>query len=193
MTMRNITKLVCCGAALALMLGVAADVGAGKPDKPDKPGHPGQGDPKTQACTLADDSDATSTECTVGVDAKSFGPLGMAIEAGTSLADTFAALNGAGTYTGLGRVLKRQGFLDFTFNTDGSDCRPLEFGEPTGSELPGDVCHYLLQVRYGVYDRKGDSVIFQNSLAWLYDHSLPEGGQLISVVGDTANLQFLFE
>jgi hypothetical protein len=187
--MHDMKRLACCGAALALTLGVAADAGAGKPDKP---GHPGAKEPKTQACTL--DGDATSTECLVGIDPGSFGPLKMDIKQGSELADTFAALGGEGEYEGLGRVLKRQGFLDFTFNLPASECRPLDWDDVMGPGLADEgVCQYLLQVRYGVYDRKGDSVTFGvNSQAWLLDTWLPEQ-QLISEPGDTASLYFEFE
>jgi hypothetical protein len=189
MTMRGIKNLVCGAASLALLLGVPAAVGAGKPDKGDKPGHPGKGDPKTQACVVT--GDATASECTVGIDPKSFGPLTMEVAAGTALASTFAALGGAGPYDGLGRVLKRQGFFDFTLPDTG--CRPLSSDDVMGPHLADDnVCRYLLQVRYGVYNRKADTVDFVASQAWLLDTWLAEN-QLISDVGSTATLKFQFE
>ena len=53
--MRNLARLACFGAALALVLGLTGDVRAGKPDKP--AGKPGSDEPKTQACTLTGDAE----------------------------------------------------------------------------------------------------------------------------------------
>jgi hypothetical protein len=183
------------GVALALLLGGPGLAGAGKPDKPDKPGKPGNDAPKTQACVLSGEAEGGGT---VGIDAKSFvGPFTVSVQGG-ELALTFAALGGPGDYVGLARVLKRQGYLDFTFNlpyAQGEDCRPIEFGDVMGPGLEGEnVCQYHLQVLDGVFDRKGDVVTFTNAQVWLFDNwGATREAQKLSPDGARANLRVEFE
>jgi hypothetical protein len=177
--MYRLTKVACGAAALALVLGVTTETRAGKPDKPG--GKPGNDQPKTQACILTEDGDATGGG-EVGVDAKSYGPLTMTVVAEPTgcdpdgetntcnLADVFTPLGTDEPYDGLGRVLKRDGRLDFDFNLDGSTCRPIEWGEEPGPDLDPAVCRYNLLLMNGVYDRKSDSVEFgSGTTAQLFD------------------------
>ena len=175
--MGNLTRLACSTAALALMLGVTADVGAGKP---------GSDQPKKQACTLTGEAEGAGQ---VGIDAKSYGPLTMTVKSG-QLANVFATL-GVATYSGQGRVLKSQGRLDFHFDIPASDCRPIAWGEDPG-DLPEGVCRYHLLLQNGVYDRKTDDVVFQaGTEAQLFDYQIPVGeGTLIGE--GSANLMVLF-
>ena len=177
--MRNFTRLACCGAALALALGVTADVRAGKP---------GNDQPKTQACTLTGEAEGTGR---VGIDAKSYGPLTMTVKNG-QLAIVFDTL-GVATYSGRGRVLKSQGRLDFHFDIPASECRPIAWGEEPGS-LPDGVCRYHLMLLYGVYDRKKDDVVFQapGTEAQLFDYDYPVGSGLVLIGEGSANLMLLF-
>jgi hypothetical protein len=176
--MRNLTKLACCGAALALVL-VVSDAVAGKP---------GGGPPVvTQACTLSGDATGRGT---AGITASSRGPLAMDVQTGTQLASTFVALGGAGTYEGTGRVLKKQGRLDFWFDVPARTCRPLEWGEEYPPE-DSDVCCYELLLLNGVYNAKKDLVSFgSGTAAQLVDYCAPAK---ISPDGATASLlvQFL--
>lgn len=176
--MRNLTRLACGGAALALMLAVTADVRAGKP---------GNDQPKTQACTLTGDAEGTGR---VGIDAKSYGPLSMTVQSGP-LAGVFATL-GPATYSGQGRVLKNQGRLDFHFDIPVSACRPPAYGEEPGS-LPDGVCRYHLMLLNGVYDRKANEVVYHapGTEAQLFDYDIPVGeGTLIGE--GSANLMVRF-
>jgi hypothetical protein len=177
--MRNLTKLSCGGAALALALVVADGAVA------DKPG--GGPKPVTQACTLSGDAMGGGT---VGITAASRGTLTMVITANTQLAGTFIALGGAGTYAGTGRVLKKQGRLDFWFDVPDRTCRPLEWGEEYPPEDP-NVCCYELVLLNGVYNSKKDLVSFgSGTIAQLVDYCRAEE---ISPDNATANLlvQFL--
>jgi len=176
--MRNLTKLACCGAALALMLVVADGAVAGKPGAAPKP--------VTQACTLTGDATGGGT---VGITASSRGPLTMTITEG-GLEETFVALGGAGTYGGTGRVLKKQGRLDFWFDIPSRTCRPLEWGETFPPADP-DVCCYELLLLNGVYNSKKDTVSFgSGTTAQLVDYCAP--GK-ISPDGATANLLVIFK
>ena len=175
--MRNLTKLACCGAALALMLVVTDGAVAGKPGAAPKP--------VTQACTLTGDATGGGT---VGITASSRGPLTMEIAANTPLASTFGIL-GVDTYEGSGRVLKKQGRLDFWFDVPARTCRPLEWGE----EFPpadDDVCCYELLLLNGVYDSKKGTVSFgSGTAAQLVDYCAQEK---ITPDGATANLLVSF-
>lgn len=152
--MRNLTKPACCGAALALMLAVTADVAGEKPGGGPKP--------VTQACALTGDATGGGN---VGITASSSGPLTMDIAAGTQLASTFVALGGAGTYEGTGRVLKKQGRLDFWFDIPKDvTCRPLAWGEEIPPVDPA-VCCYELLLLNGVYDSRKDTVWFGSGTA----------------------------
>ena len=165
--MRNLSRLACCGAALALMLAVTADVAGGKPGGGPKP--------VTQACTLSGDA---AGDGNVGITASSSGPLMMDIAVGTQLAMTFSRL-GPGEYQGLGRVLKKQGRLDFWFD---SPTRPT-CNDPA-------VCCYELLLLNGVYDRTKDTVSFgSGTAAQLVDYCAQEK---ISPDGATANLLVSF-
>ena len=176
--MRNLTKLACCGAALALMLVVTDGAVAGKPGAAPKP--------VTQACTLTGDATGGGT---VGITASSRGPLTMTITEG-GLEETFVALGGAGTYGGTGRVLKKQGRLDFWFDIPSRTCRPLEWGETFPPADP-DVCCYELLLLNGVYNSKKDTVSFgSGTTAQLVDYCAP--GK-ISPDGATANLLVIFK
>jgi len=157
--MRDLTKLACCGAALALMLVVTDGAVAGKPGGGPKP--------VTQACVLTGDAEGGGT---VGITASSRGPLTMTINLGTQLASTFGAL-GAGTYEGSGRVLKKQGRLDFWFDYPADlTCRPLEWGEQFPPVDPA-VCCYELLLLNGVYNSKRDTVSFgSGTTAQLVDY-----------------------
>ena len=163
--MRNLTKVACCGAALALMLVVADGAMAGKPG--------GGPQPVTQACTLTGDATGGGT---VGITASSRGPLEMTIASGTQLASTFDelyVLYGAGPYVGSGRVLKKQGRLDFWFDVPARTCRPLEWGEEFPPDDP-DVCCYELLLLNGVYNGKKDTVAFgSGTTAQLVDYCTP--------------------
>jgi hypothetical protein len=176
--MRDLTKIVCCGAALALVLVMTAGVEAGKPGGGPKP--------VTQACELTGDATGGGT---VGITASSRGPLAMTIAPDTQLANTFLALGGAGTYEGSGRVLKKQGRLDFWFDIPTDTCRPLEYGE----EIPPTdttVCCYELLLLNGVYNSKEDTVTFgSGTTAQLVDYCV---NQKISPEGATANLLVQF-
>lgn len=183
--MHRLMTVACGAAALALVLGVTTETRAGKPDKPG--GKPGNDQPKTQACILTEEGDATGGG-EVGVDAKSYGPLTMTVVAepltacdpdtdinSCNLANVIAALQPLDSYYGLGRILKREGRLDFDFNIeDGKpedvDCRPIEWGEEPGPNLDPAVCRYNLLLMNGVYDRKSDSVEFgSGTTAQLFD------------------------
>jgi hypothetical protein len=145
--MRDLTKLAFCGAALALMLVVTADVAGEKPGGGPKP--------VTQACTLGNDATGGGN---VGITASSSAPLAMTVAAGTQLASTFSTL-GAGAYEGLGRVLKKQGRLDFWFDFPADPtCRPIEWGE--APPYDPEVCCYELLLLNGVYNSKKDTVWF---------------------------------
>jgi len=177
--MCNLTKLACCGAALALILVVADGAVAGKPGAAPKP--------VTQACTLTGDADGGGN---VGITASSRGPLEMTIKTDTQLASTFVALGGAGTYGGSGRVLKKQGRLDFWFDVPSRTCRPLEWGETFPPADPG-VCCYELLLLNGVYNSKKDTVSFgSGTTAQLVDYCAP--GK-ISPDGATATLLVQFK
>lgn len=161
--MRNPTKLACCGAALALALVVADGALAGKPGDGPKP--------VTQACTLSGDAEGGGT---VGITASSRGPLTMTVAASTQLAGTFVVLGGAGTYGGTGRVLKKQGRLDFWFDVPTRTCRPLEWGEEYPPE-DSEVCCYELVLLNGVYNSKKDAVSFgSGTTAQLVDYCRAE-------------------
>jgi len=184
--MRQVGTFLATAAVLALVCGVAADATARKPDKPGKPG----GDaPKTQACTLSGEADGQGV---VGVDAKSYGPLTVTALRGM-LDDVFVAggFSPNGSYIGQGRVLKKQGRLDFSFGVTEPECRPKEWGEEPG---PGTgICQYQLILINGVYDRKRDEVAFSatgGTGVLLYDTWLDD--PLISEDG-TANLLVQFE
>ncbi len=100
--MNRLGTLLSSAAVLALVCGVAANA---KPTKV-----------TTQACTLLEDGDA-SGEGDVGIDVRSYGPLAMNILRGgleTLFVEGGFSPNGA--YSGPGRVLKRQGRLDFYFD-----------------------------------------------------------------------------
>ena len=178
--MRNFTRLACCGAALALALGVTADVRAGKP---------GNDQPKTQACTLTGEAEGTGR---VGIDAKSYGDLSMTVQSG-SLAAVFNQELGVGTFSGKGRVLKTQGRLDFHFDLSETGCRPPAYGEEPGS-LPDGVCRYHLMLLNGVYNRKKDDVVFQapGTEAQLFDYDYRVGSGLVLIGEGSANLMLLF-
>jgi len=155
--MRNLTKLACCGSALALMLVVTDGAMAGKPGGGPKP--------VMQACTLSSDADGGGT---VGITAWSSGPLTMTNISG-ELADVFGTLSS--NQTGLGRVLKKQGRLDFWFDPDNAECRPIEWGEVPPYDP--DVCRYELLLLNGVYNSKRDTVSFgPGTEALLYDFVL---------------------
>lgn len=179
--MRKLTRLACGGAALALVLGVTADVKAGKP---------GNDQPKTQACTLTGDAQGAGQ---VGIDAKSYGPLTMTVEEGTALAAVFVRLGVTEAYSGQGRVLKSQGRLDFHFDTPGSECRPIAYGEEPGPGLPAEVCRYHLLLLNGVYNRKANEVEYQapTTEAQLFDYTIPVGSGTLIGEG-SANLMVLF-
>jgi hypothetical protein len=105
------------------------------------------------------------------------------------LAYTFSSL-GTGPYEGTGRVLKKQGRLDFWFQTDGSECRPLEWGEEYPPVDP-KVCCYELLLLNGVYNSKKDLVTFgPGTAAQLVDYCAP--GK-ISPDGATASLLVQFK
>jgi hypothetical protein len=176
--MRTLTRLAGCGAALALMLAVTADVKAGKPGGGPKP--------VTQACTLTGDATGGGT---VGITASSRGPLTMTVSSPTDLATTFGTL-GAGDYEGLGRVLKKQGRLDFWFDFPADPtCRPIEWGEEPPYD-PDEICCYELLLLNGVYDSRKDRVSFgSGTTAQLVDYC---AGQKISPEGATANLLVQF-
>jgi hypothetical protein len=186
--MRRLTKVACGAAALALVLGVTTETRAGKPDKPG--GKPGNDQPKTQACILTEDGDATGGG-EVGVDAKSYGPLTMTVEAGTPLGQVFAVLGTTDPYSGVGSVFKKQGRLDFYFGIEEPECRPAEWGEEPG---PGTgICRYRLILLNGVYVRKADRVEFTAAgaaTAILNDNWLVPGDPEIS--SGTANLVVQF-
>lgn len=180
--MRNLARLACFGAALALVLGLSRDVGAGKP---------GSDEPKTQACTLTGDATGGGV---VGIDAKSYGPLTMFVETGALAAvfnsaqgpepeqNSYPELSVPKTFEGQGRVLKRQGRMDFAFNSDSTACRVREWEEEPGPNLDPEVCQYELLIAYGVYDRKADEVTFTagGNTAQLFDNRIPVGeGMLI--------------
>jgi hypothetical protein len=174
--MRNLTKLACCGAALALMA-VVTDGAAAKPG--------GGPQPVTQACTLTGDATGGGT---VGITASSRGPLTMSVAEETDLATTFGTL-GAGMYEGSGRVLKKQGRLDFWFDVPTRTCRPLEWGEEFPPEDP-DVCCYELLLLNGVYNSKKDLVAFgSGTTAQLVDYC---DNEKISPDDATANLLVQF-
>ena len=110
---------------------------------------------------------------------------------GTQLASTFVALGGAGTYEGLGRVLKKQGRLDFWFDFPADiTSRPIEWGDTPGPDLNPDVCCYELLLLNGVYDSKKDTVTFgSGTAAQLVDYCANEK---ISPDGATASLLVQF-
>lgn len=164
--MSRLTTMACLGATLGLLLGGPGLAGAGKPDKPGKPGNDV---PRTQACTLVGDANGSGT---VGVDAKSHGPLTMTV--GGTLDEVFMCqyFSPEEEYSGQGRVLKKQGRLDFWFDETGSDCRPRDWGEPFGE----GICRYRLILYDGLFDRKGDQVFFENARAELWDNLDENGG-----------------
>jgi hypothetical protein len=177
-TMNRLGTLLSSAAVLALVCGVAADA---KPSKV-----------TTQACILLEVGDA-SGEGEVGIDVKSYGPLAMTVLRG-ELEALFAGggLGPNGSYSGPGRVLKRQGRLDFYFDLPASDCRPAGWEDEPG---PGTgFCQYRLILLNGVYDRKPDTVEFTDGTEALlvdswgvvygYDPLISEG---------TANLVVQFE
>ncbi len=179
--MRNLTKLACCGAALALMLVVTDGAVAGKPGAAPKP--------VTQACTLTGDATGGGT---VGITASSRGPLEMAVKArhGAGEHIRLSLHPGRDLYEGTGRVLKKQGRLDFWFDVPVRTCRPLEWGETFPPADP-DVCCYELLLLNGVYNSKKDTVSFgSGTTAQLVDYCANER---ISPDDATANLlvQFL--
>jgi len=180
--MHNLTRLACCGAALALMLVVSADLTAGKPGGGPKP--------VTQFCTLDGDAGGTGT---VGITASSSGPL-MMIVLGGELAGVFDALGGPQTFAGQGRVLKKEGRLDFHFNSDGGNCRPIAWGEKPGPGLPSEVCRYHLLLLNGVYNRTADDVVFQAPIteAQLFDYHPELGNGLVLIGEGSASLMVLF-
>lgn len=153
--MRKLTTVACGAAALALVLGVTMETRAGKPDKPG--GNPGSHQPRTQACILTEDGDATGGG-RVGVDVGSTGPLVMTVKDGTPLGQVFAELGTTDPYSGVGSVFKKQGRLDFYFGIEEPDCRPAEWGEEPGSGT--GICRYRLILLNGVYARKADRVEF---------------------------------
>lgn len=178
--MRDLTRLACCGAALALILVVTDGAVAGKPGAGPKP--------VTQACALSGDASGSGQ---VGITASSSGPLTTQIAAGTRLASTFLALGGAGTYEGLGRVLKKQGRLDFWFDVPADvTCRPIEWGDEPGPDLDPAVCCYELLLLNGVYDSRNDTVWFGTGTeAQLVDYC---ANQKISPEGASASLVVRF-
>jgi hypothetical protein len=197
----RLTKVACGAAALALVLGVTAETRAGKPDKPT--GTPANDQPKTQACTLGEEGDATG-EGQVGIDAKSYGKLTLTLVEGKPLESVFSgALSDLMTFHGQGRVLKRQGYLDFHFDSGDTSqdlvgCRPIEFGEEPGPGLDPDVCQYHLQMLNGVYDRKADTVTFTNTMAQIFDYrsSMPNedgSGYKLLIGSGSASVLVQFE
>jgi len=177
--MRDLTKLACCGAALALALVMTAGVEAGKPSGGPKP--------VTQACELSGDATGGGN---VGITASSRGPLTMTIALDTQLASTFGRFGGAGTYEGSGRVLKKQGRLDFWFDSPADpNCQPLEWGEEIPPVDPA-VCCYELLLLNGVYDSRKDTVWFgSGTVAQLVDYC---GNEKISPAGASADLVVRF-
>jgi hypothetical protein len=177
--MNELTKLACGAAALALVLGATAETTAGRP---------GDDKARTQACVLTGDATGGGQ---VGIDAKSDGSLEMTISADTSLARVFDLL-GVSSYSGLGRVLKREGRLDFYFGVEEPDCRPAEWGEQPG---PGTgICRYRLILLNGVYARKAGTVEFAatgGADAALYDNWMVPGDPLLA--SGTADLVVRFE
>jgi hypothetical protein len=175
---RRAGALLASAAILALVFGVTANA---KPSKV-----------TTQACTLLDDGDASGGG-DVGIDVKSYGPLSMTVLGG-GLEALFegGGFSPNGAYSGPGRVLKRQGRLDFYFDLPASDCRPAGWDDEPG---PGTgFCQYRLILLNGVYDRKADTVEFTDGTEALlvdswgvvygYDTLISEG---------TANLVVQFE
>jgi hypothetical protein len=178
--MRRLGTLLSSAAVLALVCGVVADA------KPKKPGPK----PATQLCEL--DGDATGGG-QVGINVTTYGTLTM-INLEGELDDVFIRagdFSPNGSYTGQGRVLKRQGRLDFSFGVLEPDCRPKEWGEDPG---PGTgICQYQLILLNGVYHRKQDEVVFSatdGTEVLLYDTWLDDP---LIVEGGTANLLVQFE
>jgi len=185
--MRNFTKLACCAATLAVVLGVATRAEAGKPDKP------GGDQPKTQACVLSGDATGGGQ---VGIDAKSYGPLAMTVVSGGQLELLFGAggFGPNGAYSGLGRVLKNQGRLDFYFDSPASVCRPADWGDEPG---PGTgICRYRLILLNGVFAQKAERVEFTatgGAGGLLYDNWGVVYGYDPLISSGTANLQVQFQ
>ena len=176
--MNRLGTLLSSAAVLALVCGVAANA---KPTKV-----------TTQACIL-DGADA-SGEGDVGIDVRSYGLLEMNILSG-DLETLFVEgdFSPIGSYSGLGRVLKRQGRLDFYFDLAAPDCRPGDWDEVPGPDT--DICQYRLILLNGVYDRKADTVWFTDGTeALLVDSWGVTGGYepLISQ-GTVTNLVVEFE
>jgi hypothetical protein len=185
--MNRLGMLLSVAVVLGLVCGAYAEA---RPGKPDKPAKPGEDRPKTQACTLSGDASGAGV---VGIDAKSYGPLEMT-GLGGMLDGVFvsAGFSPNGSYTGQGRVLKKQGRLDLSFGVTEPDCRPGDWGEEPG---PGTgICQYQLILVNGVFDRKGDEVVFSatgGTEVLLYDSWLAAEDRLIS--GGTADLLVQFE
>jgi hypothetical protein len=155
-------------------------------EKPDKPGGGGGGGgdkggrTTTEVCKMSGDIqsivDGTFGEVEVGVTVQRYGPK-------VDLWLSSALLQGAWaeweltetTYSGFVRVLKKDGRLDFVFNKDGSDCRPIKWGdEPPYAD---DICSFELILDHGVYDRRADTDLFMGSSVDKYISFYPHGDQ----------------
>jgi hypothetical protein len=181
-TMRTLGTLLSSAAALALACGAVADA------KPKKPGPT----PVTQPCVLSGDATGGGE---VGVSVTAYGNLAMTVSGGTNLAVVLPA----GSYSGIGRVLKgKRSRLDFGFNDDGLSCRLPESADGPPPNTNPEVCQYQLILAYGTYDREADLVVFEGSpdaTALLYDRqqSLNEDGFLDPIATGYAILNVQFE
>jgi len=184
-TMNRIGTLLSSAAVLALVCGVAGYATAGKPKKPGPT-------PVTQLCELSGDAEG---EGEVGVNVTAYGDLAMTVGGGTNL----AAVLPAGSYSGIGRVLKGRtdSRLDFAFNEDGFRCRLVESGDGPPPIYDSDLCRYRLILEFGLYDRKADLVSFElptsRARLWDFQQELNEDGDLDPVGAGHVILDVRFE
>ena len=182
--MNRLGTFLSSAAILALLSGAAGDATAGKPKKPGPT-------PVTQSCTLSA-GDATGGG-NVGISVTAYGDLAMTVGGGTNL----AAVLPAGSYSGIGRVLKKNGRMDFAFNDDGIICRLAESGDGPPPIYDPDVCRYRLILEFGLYDRKADLVRFDlpdsRARLWDFQQELNDQGDLDPVGSGQAILDVQFE
>lgn len=182
--MNRLGTVLSSAAVLALVCGAAGNARAGKPDK--KPGPK----PVTQLCVLSGDATGGGE---VGISVTAYGDLAMTVVDSTNL----AAVLSAGSYSGIGRVLKKGGRLDFAFNDDGVICRLAESGDGPPPIYDPNVCRYQLILEFGIYDRKAGLVRFElpTSRARLWDHQqdLNDDGYLDPIATGQAILDVQFE
>jgi hypothetical protein len=130
----------------------------------------------------------------VGVNVTTYGVLEMTVLPYTNLAGVLTA----GSYFGIGRVLKKNGRLDFGFNDDGTICRMPVSSDGPPPILDSAVCQHHLILQHGLYDRKADLVVFEgppDATALLYDYQqdLNENGFLDPIRTGYAILYVEFE